>query len=65
MTVQFGFSLTGRGALADRETITTLAQRAGRGRHQTSSAKIVSERSTPRSVRATRPPRIAINPAST
>ena len=28
MTVQFGFSLTGRGALADRETITALAQRA-------------------------------------
>jgi probable F420-dependent oxidoreductase len=28
MTIQFGFSLTGRGALADREAITTLAQRA-------------------------------------
>jgi probable F420-dependent oxidoreductase len=28
MTVRFGFSLTGRGALADREAITTLAQRA-------------------------------------
>jgi alkanesulfonate monooxygenase SsuD/methylene tetrahydromethanopterin reductase-like flavin-dependent oxidoreductase (luciferase family) len=39
--------------------------RAGRGRRQTSSAKTVSERSTPRSVRATRPSRIAISPAST
>jgi probable F420-dependent oxidoreductase len=28
MTIQFGFSLTGRGALADRATITALAQRA-------------------------------------
>lgn len=28
MTIQFGFSLTGRGALADREAITMLAQRA-------------------------------------
>ena len=28
MTIRFGFSLTGRGALADREAITTLAQRA-------------------------------------
>jgi probable F420-dependent oxidoreductase len=28
MTIQFGFSLTGRGPLADRETLTTLAQRA-------------------------------------
>jgi probable F420-dependent oxidoreductase len=28
MAIQFGFSLTGRGALADRATITTLAQRA-------------------------------------
>jgi hypothetical protein len=28
MTIRFGFSLTGRGALADRATITTLAQRA-------------------------------------
>ncbi|HEX2500735.1 MAG TPA: LLM class F420-dependent oxidoreductase [Methylomirabilota bacterium] len=28
MTIRFGFSLTGRGALADREAITALAQRA-------------------------------------
>jgi len=28
MTIRFGFSLMGRGALADREAITTLAQRA-------------------------------------
>ena len=28
MTVEFGFSLTGRGALADRGAITALAQRA-------------------------------------
>jgi probable F420-dependent oxidoreductase len=28
MTIRFGFSLTGRGALADREAITMLAQRA-------------------------------------
>ena len=28
MTIEFGFSLTGRGALADRETLTALAQRA-------------------------------------
>jgi probable F420-dependent oxidoreductase len=28
MTIRFGFSLTGRGALADRAAITTLAQRA-------------------------------------
>ena len=28
MTIRFGFSLTGRGALADRATITSLAQRA-------------------------------------
>jgi probable F420-dependent oxidoreductase len=28
MTIEFGFSLTGRGPLADRETLTTLAQRA-------------------------------------
>jgi probable F420-dependent oxidoreductase len=28
MSIRFGFSLTGRGALADRATITTLAQRA-------------------------------------
>ena len=28
MTIRFGFSLTGRGALADRATITALAQQA-------------------------------------
>jgi alkanesulfonate monooxygenase SsuD/methylene tetrahydromethanopterin reductase-like flavin-dependent oxidoreductase (luciferase family) len=28
MSIEFGFSLTGRGPLADRETLTTLAQRA-------------------------------------